>query len=74
MFAAAFLFPQSMKNRAITIVTNAIELYEDILYDFCSAQVSVPISIIFADVITEKIIEEYQIPGNEQCINLEILK
>jgi len=74
VFAAAFLFPQAMKNRAITIVTNAIELYEDILYDFCSVQVSVPISIIFADVITEKIIEEYQIPGNEQCINLEILK
>lgn len=74
VFAAAFLFPQAMKNRAITIVTNAIELYEDILYDFCSAEVSVPISIIFADVITEKIYEEYQIPGNEQYINLEILK
>lgn len=74
VFASAFLFPKAMKNRAITIVTNATELYEDVLYDFCSAEVTVPISIIVADVITGKIYEEYQIPMKDQYINLEILK
>ena len=74
VFAAAFLFPQAMQNRAITIATNATEFYEDILYDFCSAEITTPISIIFADVIAGKIIEEYQIPKTEQFMNLEILK
>lgn len=74
VFASAFLFPNEMQNRAITIVTNATELYEDVLYDFCSAEVTVPISIIFADVISGKIYEEYQIPFKDQYINLEILK
>ena len=74
VFALAFLFPQAMKNKAISIVTNAIELYEDIFRDFSSAEITVPISIIFADVIGGKIYKEYQIPMKDKYINIEILK
>ena len=74
VFALAFLFPQSMKKKAIFIVTNAIELYEDIFRDFSSAEITLPISIIFADVISGKIYKEYQIPMKDKYINIEILK
>lgn len=73
VFATAFLFPNAMENRAITIVTNYTDVYEDMLYDFCSAEVPIPISLVFADVISGKIYEEYQLPTNKN-INIEIFK
>ena len=74
VFASAFLFPKAMSGRAITVLTNYIEGYDDFIYNFCSADVNIPISIIFADVVADRIHQEYQLPTEAENVNIEILK